>query len=65
MATTLWPILDIPHAPSKASIERHIAQARDQLGEDAWQAAWATGETLAPDTLIAGALAESRGIAAT
>jgi predicted ATPase/Tfp pilus assembly protein PilF len=57
-AATLWPIVDLPHAPSKAAVERCIAQARAQLGEPAWRAAWAVAASLTPDEAIATVLAE-------
>jgi predicted ATPase/Tfp pilus assembly protein PilF len=60
-ATTLWPVIDLPHPPSKAAVECRIARAREQLGETAWQAAWTDGESLTFDLVAADVLVDSYG----
>jgi hypothetical protein len=37
----------------RADYERSVAAARDQLGEKAFNAAWAEGRTMTPDQALA------------
>ena len=41
----------------QTSVERHLALARDALGDDAYQRSWATGATLSARDVVAEALA--------
>lgn len=43
--------------PDRAAIEATLAAARAALGDVAFSAAWATGEALPPEQIIAQALA--------
>ncbi len=53
MAATRWPVIDLPHEPARAAIERQLAEARVELGEDAWRVAWSAGEAMSVELALA------------
>jgi predicted ATPase len=56
-AEALRQLIGARHAPaSRATRERLMAEAREQLGEQAFAAAWAEGQVLTPEQAIALAL---------
>jgi hypothetical protein len=56
-ATALRHTVGVKPFPDEADeYERHLARAREQLGKDAFAAAWSTGRTLTLEAAIAEAL---------
>jgi predicted ATPase/DNA-binding CsgD family transcriptional regulator len=65
-SVALLETIGVPLAPAdQAVVERDVAAVRQQLGAQAWDAAWTAGRALSPAQAISLALTDDSGTAAT